>query len=483
MEENYTSTKEGIKEYDEYLEIDKTYSEGMNTSCRVYVEDELRSVVMKDEALLKQLAEVASLPGVVGNVIGLPDIHLGYGFPIGSVVAFDTEDEKSVIAPGGVGYDINCGVRAVKTNLTLSDIKGKEEEIAQRLFDSIPSGLDFDKKESSIIPLSIKELNRLLDEGVEYLVAEGFVSKDNLEYTESSGRLKGDSRLVSQKAKGKGMNQLGSLGCGNHYLEIQYISEIYEEGVAEVLGLKEGQVVISIHTGSRGLGHTVCQDYLELMYKDTPGYYKGMAKESAASPISSQASQDYRLAMGCASNFAFCNRALISEKTKEILKEFFKGAEGELIYDVCHNIAKEETYGDKRCLIHRKGASRILEPFHPDLPEKYKSIGQPVLVGGSMGTSSFLLVGDSKAPTTFRSTCHGAGRVVTRKDSKVKFTYEGVMDDLKEQGIVVKCGSVKGIVEEAPSCYKDIDSVVDMSQRIGVSKKVCRLKPIIVIKG
>ncbi|KAF9760744.1 tRNA-splicing ligase RtcB like protein [Nosema granulosis] len=485
MENSTNFNKEGIIDHTGYLEVDKTFNEQMKTSCRIYVDNELRTVVKNEDVLLKQISQVASLPGIVGEVIGLPDIHLGYGFPIGSVVAFDMEDSRSIIAPGGVGYDINCGVRAIRTNIKLKDIKGKEEEIAQKLFDSIPSGLAFENSSTATsgITISVKELNRILDGGLEYLVSTGAISEDNLEYTESRGKIKGNSKLVSQKAKGKGINQLCSLGSGNHYLEIQYVSEVYEEEIAKVLGIKENQIIISIHTGSRGLGHTVCQDYLDIMYKDSIDYYKGMPKELSSAPIASQASQDYQLAMGSASNYAFCNRALISEKAKKVLKEYFEDFEAELVYDVCHNIAKEEVYGSKRCLIHRKGASRILEPHHPELPQKYKEIGQPVLVGGSMGTCSFLLVGDTNAPSTFRSTCHGAGRVVSRKDSKIKFTYEEVFNELKEQNIVVKCGSTNGLVEEAPSCYKDVDSVVDISQRIGVSKKVCKVKPVIVIKG
>ncbi|WUR02678.1 tRNA-splicing ligase RtcB [Vairimorpha necatrix] len=452
------------------ITIPKSQDLKMNTDCIIYASKPLHDPILQDKLLLTQLINISKLPTVSRPVIGLPDLHQGYVFPIGSVTCFDLHNNPLII-PGGVGYDINCGVRCLKTNLHLSDLKDIDSLVD--IFDLSP------------VSLPLKDLNSILDEGLNFLVKNKLITVDNLEFTESNGKYQGNSRLVSQKTKGKGINQFGSLGSGNHYAEIQYVEKVVDKERCEVIGLREGQIVLSVHSGSRGLGHNVCKESLikfnnEVLLNNTGGFINDTTNmnESVYLHADNILSQEYLSAMSSACNYAFANRAMISQTLSNNLKTVFPHFESQLIYDTSHNIAKVEE--DLDALVIRKGASRILEPGNLELPFVYRNIGQPVMVGGSMGTFSYIICGESSK--TYRSTCHGSGRIVTRKESSTRFKYEEVIRDLKDKNIYIRSGSKKGIVEEAPECYKDIDEVVECSEMNGISKKVCRLRPIIVLK-
>jgi tRNA-splicing ligase RtcB (3'-phosphate/5'-hydroxy nucleic acid ligase) len=473
-----------ISEHEHCIEVEKSYSPGMKTSAIIYVDEELRRPLFDElsstasVSSINQIADVCSLPALVGKVVGLPDIHTGYGFPIGCVAAFDINNPECVVSPGGVGYDINCGVRALRTNLDIGELRKQEELVADELFRLIPTGMGNDKGFNT----TLKDLNAILDAGMEYLVRRKQIPEEDAEHTEDGGAMRGSSHAVNQKAKGRGLNQLGSLGSGNHYLEVQYVETIYDGEKAEAMGLREGQVVVMIHTGSRGLGHSVCHSSLMAMTEGKEDSQLGTGL------YSSREAQDYIAAMGSAANFAFVNRSIITMKTREAFRKAFERAELEVIYDVCHNIAKEERHRVNGVmydvLVHRKGASRALPPYHPLVPSRYKAIGQPVMIGGSMGTCSYILCGaDGAMDLIFGSTCHGAGRVLSRNRARSIFTHEEIADCLRSQGIVFRCASSLGMVEEAPGSYKDIDRVVDLSDAVGLTRKVCRLRPCLVIKG
>ncbi|KAM0676472.1 hypothetical protein GVAV_000439 [Gurleya vavrai] len=447
----------------------------------IYASEPLQKVLfdeyneLKEKSSFNQLAYITTLPGV-RSVRGLPDIHNGYGFPIGSVSAFSLQD--GIVSPGGVGFDINCGVRSYATNLHKDDID--QNKLADLLFERIPAGMGNSKTD-----FKLQDLNSMLDNGIEHLLKMNLINDDPF-LIENLGKMEGNSRLVSQKAKGRCLQQLGSLGSGNHYLEIQFVDEIFDLEAASIMNItKKGQLIITIHTGSRGLGHQVCQDYLQKINK-----YKNndFNDELAYINIQNEIGKDYLKAMGSAANFAFCNRALIGETVIKAIKELYKNAEIKLIYDVCHNIAKiEEHYIDnnlEKVLVHRKGASKAFPPFHSDVPEIYKKIGQPVFVGGSMGTSSFILTGGVESmQKSLGTACHGAGRIVPRSLSTKTFDYKEIMQDLKDRNIIIKCQSQKGIVEEAPGCYKNVDVVVDVCEQEKITKKIVKVKPFIVIKG
>lgn len=475
----------GVEQADLYIKVNPSFNKSMRTSATIYVDEELRKPLIQELdtgaslSSIGQISDVCSLPGLIGNVVGLPDIHTGYGFPIGCVAAFDINNPESVVSPGGVGYDINCGVRALRTNLDIGCFRERAESLADELFGIIPTGMGNDKR-SSIDPGA---LNSILDQGLDYLLKSKEIPDEDAEYCESNGHMAGDSRLVGQKAKGRGLNQLGTLGSGNHYLEVQYVDEVYDTERAEVMGIRKKQIVLMIHTGSRGLGHGVCHNSLMKMVGKSTGY-----TQLACSPYNSKESQEYLLSMGCAANFAFVNRAMITKKARQAFERVFPEARLDLIYDVCHNIAKIENHRingmEYDAVVHRKGASRAFPPGHRDIPWKYKEIGQPVVVGGSMGTYSYILCGSEKSmELSLGSVCHGAGRVLSRSRSKDLFTHKNVCDLLRDQDIVFRCSSDPGMVEESPGCYKDINRVVDLSDRIGLTKKVCRLRPCLVIKG
>jgi len=443
---------------------------------------------MQTDNSINQVRNVAHLPGIQKYSLAMPDIHWGYGFPIGGVAAMDTEN--GVISPGGVGFDINCGVRVIKTDLKSSDLIKNKELLANKIYSAVPCGVG----SKSDINVSFSTLKKVLKEGSSWAVANGFGWDRDLEYTEENGRLEGAyPEIISNRALERGKQQLGTLGSGNHFIEIQKISEIFDENAAEMLGLELDCVTVMVHTGSRGFGHQVCSDWIKDLRKTKAKFNMDIPDEQLIyAPFDSKEGQDYLSAMRAAANFAWTNRQVILSRVRESFSEVFgKSAESlgmELIYDVAHNIAKiEEHVVDgkrKKLCIHRKGATRAFPPNHPDVPDKYKEIGQPVLIPGDMGTASYILLGTGKAmEETFGSTCHGAGRVLSRKKAIKATGGRNITTELKKKGIYVRSKSIKTIREEAPEAYKDIDEVVDVVSKVGISKKVARMLPLAVIKG
>jgi tRNA-splicing ligase RtcB len=453
----------------------------MNVSGMIYASEKLMENIKKDKTL-EQLKNVAQLPGILKAAIVLPDAHQGYGLPIGGVAAFDLD--KGVISPGGVGYDINCSVRLLRTNLKKQDILKNKEKVVEAIYRKIPSGVG----KGSKFQITKQELNKILKGGVKCMVEKGYGNKEDYLHMEEEGCLPGaDVSKVSERAIKRGIGQLGTLGAGNHFLEVQYVDEIFDEKIAKVFGLKKGQVTIMIHCGSRGLGHQVASDYIIKM-EEKYGFKNLPDRELINAPIKSVLGKDYYSAMACAANFAFANKQLITHWIREEMNYLFPKTKIEVVYDVCHNIAKFEEHivdGKKKMIcIHRKGATRSFGPNRKEVPVAYRKVGQPVLIPGSMGTSSYVLVGTKKAEElTFGSTVHGAGRVSSRSSALKKIKGEQVKEELHKKGIEVKSGSWKAIATEAPQVYKDIDEVVKVVEELGINKKVARLKPIVVIKG
>jgi len=453
-------------------------SENMKVPGRIFISDKM---VMEGDAI-NQVASVANLPGILKYSIGLADMHVGYGFPIGGVAAFDMD--KGIISPGGVGYDINCGIRLLKTNLTKKDILEKQKEVVDGLFRKIPSGVGRGSK----FQVTKSQFKEVLTRGAKYMVEMGYGVKEDYLHAEEEGCMHGaDSGKVSERAIKRGIGQLGTLGAGNHFLEVQYIDEIYDESVAKIFGLKKDQVMIMIHCGSRGLGHQVASDYIKKMEEEY-GTKSFPDRELINAPIKSQLGKDYFSAMACAINFAFANRQLIGHWVREEMSYIFPKGKIDSVYDVCHNIAKfEEHIVDgkiQNVCVHRKGATRSFGKGRKEIPKVYREIGQPVIIPGSMGTSSYLLIGTKKAEElTFGSTVHGAGRVKSRHEALRTFKGEEIKSELHNQGIEVKSGSIKSLAEEAPGVYKDIDEVVRVVDELGISKKIAKLKPIVVVKG
>jgi len=440
----------------------------MNVPGIVYASDVLFKNIKKDKTL-EQVKNVAKLPGIIKASIALPDAHQGYGFCIGGVAAFDLDE--GIISPGGVGYDINCGVRLLKTNLTKKDIENKKKNLLEELYKKVPSGLG----RGSPFQITYKQLDEVLEKGVEFLVEKGYATKEDLKNIEEKGRMKNaDSSKVSERAKKRGIGQLGTLGAGNHFLDVQIVEEIFDKKNAKKFGLEKGQIVIMIHCGSRGLGHQVASDYIRKMEKEY-GFENLPDRELINAPIKSELGKDYMKAMNCAVNFAFANRQVITHWVREAFKNIFPKSEVNIVYDVCHNIAKIEEHlvngKKKKVCVHRKGATRS---FH----------NQPVLIPGTMGTSSYVLVGTKLAEEkTFGSTAHGAGRAKSRMKSNKEYKGENVKKEMNKKGIEIKAGSWKSYSEESPGAYKDVDEVVKVVDEEGLSKKVARLKPVIVIMG
>lgn len=454
----------------------------MNVPVRIFASKKLLEK-MKNDMTFQQAINVAMLPGIIEKSIVLPDAHQGYGMNIGGVAAFDLE--KGIISPGCVGYDIDCSVRLLSTNLNNKDIKGKEEQISSQLYNDVPSGVG----EKGRIRLTKEELNEVLKNGAQWAVKNGYGEKEDYLHTEEEGKMKeANPEYVSDRAKIRGMPQLGSLGAGNHFLEVQEVDEIYDNETARKFGIKEkGQITIMIHCGSRGLGHQVASDYIKLM-EDEYGWKNLPDRELINAPINSELGKKYFGAMAAAVNFAFANKQLITHWVRESMKKFFPDFKAEVVYEVCHNIAKFETHNvngvEKKILIMRKGATRSFGPGRKELPENYRKTGQPVLIPGSMGTASYILVGTKEAEElTFGSTAHGAGRVMSRHEALRYQKGEEVRSNLKKIGIEVKSGSWKGLAEEAPEAYKDIDDVVKTSHELGIGRLVAKVKPLIVIKG
>ena len=450
---------------------------------------------------LKQMANVAALPGIV-RCLAMPDVHSGYGFCIGNVAAFDMDDEEAVISPGGVGFDINCGVRLIRTNLTEDDVPvgEKREELAQALFDYLPVGVGIEGD----IPATEKDIDEILKIGIDWAIEKGYAWPDDKIHCEENGRMtSANPDKVSNRAKKRGLHQLGTLGGGNHYAEVQVVEEIYDQNAASVLGINTiGQVCIMIHTGSRGLGHQVATDALQkmesVMKRDK---IRLNDRQLACARIHSKEGQDYFAAMSAAANYAWVNRSCMTYLTRNAFEKVFKKTAEEmdmgLVYDVCHNVAKIEEHSintnndpdpkmkqSKSLLVHRKGSTRAFPPNHPSIPEGYQTIGQPVIIGGTMGTCSYVLLGtDDGMKQTFGSTCHGAGRALSRNASRKRLDHKEVLQLLTDKNISIRVSNPKLVTEEAPQSYKDVSNVVDTCHEAGISRKVIKLRPIAVVKG
>ena len=440
---------------------------------------------------LKQIANVAALPGIV-RCLAMPDVHSGYGFCIGNVAAFDMDDEEAIISPGGVGFDINCGVRLIRTNLMEDDVSGDtRDQLAQALYDHIPVGVGTE----GLIPVTEEEIDDILENGIDWAIEKGYAWQEDKDFCEENGRmLTADKEKVSNKAKKRGLNQIGTLGGGNHYTEVQVVEEIYDQAAASKMGIQSvGQVMIMIHTGSRGLGHQVASEAVQKMDKAMHrDKIRTNDRQLACTRINSKEGKDYLAAMSAASNYAFVNRSVITYLARRAFEKVFEKTpedmEMNLIYDVCHNVAKIETHivdgQEKTLLVHRKGATRAFPPNHPMIPEQYKDIGQPALIGGTMGTCSYVLVGTpSGMIDTFGSTCHGAGRALSRNASRKRLDSKQILQHLKKRNICIRVSNPKLITEEAPESYKDVSEVVDTCHEAGISKKAVKLRPIAVIKG
>jgi len=436
---------------------------------------------MKEDETFKQAQNTAMLPGILKNMIVSPDGHMGYGLPIGGVAAFDLDE--GVITPGGVGFDINCSVRLLRTNLTLEDIKDKKKQIVDMLYRDVPSGVG----EKGRIKLSKEELDGVLREGTQWAVKKGYGVEADWKHTEEEGCMKeANPDFVSQRAKARGIPQLGSLGAGNHFLEVQIVDEVFDEKIAKIFGLEKGMITMMIHCGSRGLGHQVASDYIREM-EEKYGWPE-QDRELVNAPIKSELGKKYFGAMAAAANFSFANKQLITHWVRETMKRIFPKFEADVVYDICHNIAKFEKHiidgKEKEVLVMRKGATRSFGPGRKEIPQDYRKVGQPIILPGSMGTASYVLVGTKKAEEiSFGSTAHGAGRVSSRSAALRNLRGEEIKKQLNEKGIEVKAGSWKGLAEEAPQVYKDIDEVVKVSHEAGLGNLVVRVKPVVVMKG
>jgi len=470
------------------FEIPKTYKNCMRTSAVVFADNEMIDSICRDNSL-EQVANVACLPGIVGKSMAMPDIHWGYGFPIGGVAAFDADN--GIISPGGIGFDINCGVRLIRTDLREKDVKDKMERLIDTIFRNVPSGVG----ESGKLRLSQSEIEEVLAKGSKWAVGKGYGWSEDLEFAEEGGSMAGgDPDKVSHKAKQRGAPQLGTLGGGNHFLEIQKVDKIFDADVAKTFGIdEEGQITVSIHSGSRGCGHQIATDYLRVMEQSLKKYRISVEdRQLACAPVKSDEGQDYFSGMVCAANYAWSNRQLILHWTRESFEQAL-GVKAEdigmhMVYDVAHNICKVETHRvndvDKKLFVHRKGATRAFASGAPGISDKYSGVGQPVLIPGDMGTASYVLVGTERAMRdTFGSTCHGAGRVLSRKAATRRFDKERVLSELRSKGIYVKAASREGIVEEAPGAYKDINNVVKIVHGAKISRMVAKLVPLGVMKG
>jgi tRNA-splicing ligase RtcB len=477
-----------VKEGDFRFVVKKDESRGMMVPVTIYADDSLISKMALDRTI-DQAANVATLKGVVKHVVVLPDGHEGYGFPVGGVAGMDLEE--GVISPGGVGYDINCGVRLIRTNLQEKEVRPKLKDLINELFSAIPSGVG----SSSPRKVSGSELDDLLIEGVKWTVQKGYGRDSDIDVCEENGCMKGaDPTSVSEHARKRGGIQLGTLGSGNHFLEVQKVDKIFDESAANAMGIEQDQVTVLIHCGSRGFGHQVCSDYLKISEKKIrDSGIRIVDRELACVPNNSNEGESYRKAMYSALNFAWSNRQMITHWTRDTFEKVMRMTEADLemnlVYDVSHNIAKVERHavdgeGTRDLVIHRKGATRAFPAGDSHIPDKYRNIGQPVFIPGSMGTASWILLGNSKSlELSFGSTAHGAGRTMSRSAARRNYTTESVRKNLESKGVYIKALSREGIIEETPEAYKDVDSVVEVSHSLGIATKVARLVPIGVIKG
>ena len=474
-----------IRKLDDYRYlIPKETRSDMRTDAIVYASEKLLAAILKDLSL-EQAVNVATLPGIVGPSLAMPDIHQGYGFPIGGVAA--TDWKTGVVSPGGVGFDINCGVRLLASPLTRTEVAPRLEELVNQMFRDVPCGTG----KESLLRLSHADLDHVLADGVGWMVEHGYGEPTDMEFCEARGQMPGaDPDQVSKRAKERGRPQAGSLGSGNHFLEVQYVQKVLDAEIGQALGLAENQIVVLIHTGSRGLGHQVCTDYLAQMGSAMKKYNITLPdRQLACVPIQSPEGQDYLAAMCAAANFAWANRQAITHFVRQAFGRIFGSGGGlRLVYDVAHNIAKRERYTvngrERDVLVHRKGATRAFPPGHPETPDRYRAVGQPVLIPGSMGTASWVLVGAPKSmEETFGSVCHGAGRMLSRTAAKKGRDINQVKRQLEEKGIYVRSQTRDGILEEVPEAYKDVDEVVEVVHQAGLARKAARLVPIGVLKG
>ncbi|TYL36227.1 RNA-splicing ligase RtcB [Natronococcus pandeyae] len=477
-------TLERVREY--VWEIPQ--EEGMRVPARILASEALLEEISEDKTI-EQIKNTTHLPGITNHAICMPDGHQGYGFPVGGVGALDAED--GCISPGAVGYDINCGVRMMRTNLTYDEVQGHEEELVDSLFANVPSGLGG----GGIVEAGVDTVDEILARGVDWALEHGHAVEEDLLHCEDEGMREGaDPDKVSQKAKDRGKNQIGSLGSGNHFLEVQRVTDVFDDEVGAAFGLEEDQIVVLIHCGSRGLGHQTCNDYLRKIEQQHKGLLDRLPdKELAAAPAGSQLAEDYYGAMNAAINFAWVNRQLIMHRTRKVFERVFdrswESMEMDLLYDVAHNIAKKEMHtvngAERELYVHRKGATRAFPAGHPEVPKAYRDVGQPVIIPGSMGAGSYVLRGgENSMDLTFGSTAHGAGRLMSRTQAKNEYWGGDVQQELEDQQqIYVKAQSGATVAEEAPGVYKDVDEVVRVSDELGIGDKVARTFPVCNIKG
>ncbi len=471
---------------DNIWEIPEDYSPGMNVPGRIYLSDKL--IRDLEPETLDQVANVAKLPGIQKFSMAMPDAHLGYGFPIGGVAAFD--EEEGVISPGGVGFDINCGVRLLRSNLTVDDVRPKMKELTERMFEAVPSGVG----SKSRLRVTDSELDDIYLHGSKWAVENGYGEKTDLDHCEGGGCIEGgDVGHISIKARKRGRPQAGTLGSGNHFLEVQYVDKIYDQEAADAFGLEEGQVSFMIHCGSRGTGHQICTDYIKTMSQASKKYGIQLPdKQLACAPAQSEEAQNYFGSMICAANYAWNNRQMITHWTRDVIADTFRSDIDELglelVYDVAHNVAKLEEHEvdgkKKNVYVHRKGATRAFPRGHKEVPLKYRDVGQPVLIPGSMGTASYVLHGgDRSMDISFGSACHGAGRVMSRSHAKKEFQGEDIKMQLEKRGITVRSAHPSVIAEEAPGVYKSSSEVVNVVHELDIARKVAKMMPMGVIKG
>ena len=468
-------------------EIPVSYRQDMRVPVRLFADDKLLNACLDDQSLT-QAVNASTLPGLAGHVIVMPDVHQGYGFPIGGIAAARISD--GVVSPGAIGYDINCGVRLLSSQIPLQDAQPHLADLATALYSHCPSGVGT----KGSVPLTSKELDRVCREGSGWALRQGWASTEDLTCTEEEGCVDGaDPTSVSPRAKERGRPQLGTLGAGNHFLEVEVVDEIFDPSAAQAMGLQAGCLVLQIHCGSRGFGHQVCSDYVAELQPAVRRYGIQLPdRELVCAPIDSPEGRRYLAAMACAANYAFANRQILAHLARQAFEEVLRGRvrrwQLHQVYDIAHNMGKIEEYTiagvPERVCVHRKGATRAFGPGHPSLPPVYRSIGQPVLVPGSMGTASWVLVGSNDSMSlSFGSCCHGAGRVMSRHEAKRSVRGDQLRRDLEERGVRVRAGSLPGLAEEAPQAYKDVDAVVEVVTRAGIASRVARLRPVAVIKG
>ena len=477
-----------LEKIDDYRwRIPQSYDRGMRVPGLVFASEKLLKDIVRDQSL-QQVVNVAHLPGIVRASLAMPDLHWGYGFPIGGVAAMDLDE--GVISPGGIGFDINCGVRLMKTDLMQDEVQPKLRELIAGLFSTIPCGVGM----HGAIRFSQQDAPKVMRRGSGWAVSQGYGTKADLEHTESQGCLEGaDPDMVSERAVTRGQSQLGTLGSGNHFLEVQAVDTVFDEGAANVFGLGVGQVLVMIHSGSRGFGYQICDDYLDVMERAMPRHgIRVPDRQLACAPIQSEEGRRYLGAIRCAANFAWANRQCLMHLARGVFERVF-GKSWEqlgmaLIYDVAHNIAKFERYqvnGDEKTLcVHRKGATRAFPPGHPEIPADYRELGQPVIIPGDMGRHSYLLVGtESAMRESFGAVCHGAGRVMSRTQAVKEAAGRSIEQELERQGIIVMGRGRHGIAEEQPAAYKDVNDVVEVVHNAGLAKRVARMRPLGAIKG